>query len=196
MARVRLFDRIVELDLDLHVKISNERSDEHELSPVSDNVSQESSPATPISDLDGFTSDREIEYETEYVIDQDISASHGEIESDTDVRVLEADNSTSENAIEYQLDPQGEIESDTNEPEEDNSTTSSENAIENQLDPDSFSSDYESDDYDGDEFYEIDTDSEDDELPRYSLNNFEVTFYSDMQHVLQFDVDDEVNEWE
>ena len=195
MARVRLLDRIVEIDLDVHANERSDEHDEHELSPVSDNVSQESSSATPISDLDGFTSDREIEYETEYVIDEDISTSHGEIESNTDVRLPEADNSTIENAIEYQLDPHGEIESDTNERDEANG---SENAIENQPDPDSSSSsfDYESDDYDGDEFYEIDTDSEDDELPRYSLNNFEVTFYSDMQHVLQFDVDDEVNEWE
>ena len=62
---------------------------------------------------------------------------------------------------------------------------------------DSFSSDYES----GNDFYEIDTDSDEEELPTYPLTNFEVsTFHNDMPHIvrniLEYDVDDEVNEWE
>ena len=56
--------------------------------------------------------------------------------------------------------------------------------------------DFSSDDSDND-FYEIETDSDEEELPTYPLTNFEMTIYqNNMPHLLMHEVDDELNEWE
>ena len=55
---------------------------------------------------------------------------------------------------------------------------------------------FSSDDSDND-FYEIETDSNEEELPTYPLTNFEMTiFQNNMPHLLMHDIDDELNEWE
>ena len=60
-----------------------------------------------------------------------------------------------------------------------------------QLEENNFSTD----DSDND-FFEIETDS-DEELPTYPLTNFQMTIYqNDMPHLLMYEVDDELNEWE
>ena len=56
--------------------------------------------------------------------------------------------------------------------------------------------DFSTDNSDND-FYEIETDSDEEELPTYPLTNFEMTIYqNDMPHLLMHEVDDELNEWE
>ena len=61
-----------------------------------------------------------------------------------------------------------------------------------ELEEDNFSSD----DSDNN-FYEIETDSDEEELPTYPLTNFEMTiFQNDMPHLLMHEVDDELNEWD
>ena len=60
-----------------------------------------------------------------------------------------------------------------------------------QLEESDFSLDNESD------FYEIETDSDEDEFLTYPLMNYEMTsFQNDMAHLLMYEVEDELNEWE
>ena len=60
-----------------------------------------------------------------------------------------------------------------------------------QLEQNYFSSDNSDND-----FYEIETNSDEEELPTYPLTNFEMTiFQNDMPHLLMHEVDDELNEW-
>ena len=61
------------------------------------------------------------------------------------------------------------------------------------LDNGSFSSD---NDYSGDDFYEIDTDSDNEELPLYPITNMPMTFYvNDLPELLHYDQDDELSGW-
>ena len=56
---------------------------------------------------------------------------------------------------------------------------------------DSYSSD------NSEEFYEIDTDSDNEELPTYLITNIKVTaFDNDLPEFLQYDQDDQLNNWE
>ena len=60
-----------------------------------------------------------------------------------------------------------------------------------QLEESDFSLDNESD------FYEIETDSDEDEFLTYPLMNYEMTsFQNDMAHLLMYEVEDELNEWQ
>ena len=145
MARVRLFDRVVELDLEDGSDIS---------SPISDieNASVQVPNPAHSSDNDSITNDVGTDSE-----------------NDLDLDPFSPSSDDHDNDVASGNDP--------NPPPDIN---------------ESFSSDNDS----GEEFYEIDTDSEDEELPTYPLTNFEVTIYNDVQNILQFDVDDEANEWE
>ena len=61
------------------------------------------------------------------------------------------------------------------------------------LDNGSFSSD---NDYSGDDFYEIDTDSDNEELSLYPIMNMPMTFYvNDLPELLHYDQDDEFSGW-
>ena len=56
---------------------------------------------------------------------------------------------------------------------------------------DSYSSD------NSEDFYEIDTDSDNEELPTYPITNMKVTvFDNDLPEFLQYDQDDQLNNWE
>ena len=56
---------------------------------------------------------------------------------------------------------------------------------------DSYSSD------NSEDFYEIDTDSDNEELPTYPIMNMKVTvFDNDLPEFLQYDQDDQLNNWE
>ena len=59
---------------------------------------------------------------------------------------------------------------------------------------DSFESDYS--DQSGIDYYEIDTDSEDEELPTYPITNLRITlFENDLPEFVPYDQDDIVSDW-
>ena len=49
----------------------------------------------------------------------------------------------------------------------------------------------------GENFYEIDTDSDNEELPTYPISNMQMTVYdNDLPEFLHYDQDDQLNDWE
>ena len=65
------------------------------------------------------------------------------------------------------------------------------------LDDNSNNSDGYLSDNSGENFYEIDTDSDNEELPTYPISNIQMTVYdNDLPEFLNYDQDDQLNEWE
>ena len=65
------------------------------------------------------------------------------------------------------------------------------------LDDNSNNSDGYVSDNSGENFYEIDTDSDNEELPTYPISNIQMTVYdNDLPEFLHYDQDDQLNDWE